>query len=158
MSIENNPEHPLYCGDGLMSQSIGPVFQGKPLWPLTLESDLILCHVERGTELAVFQAMAFVFVHIQRGGETFFRDLEKIMPLVWNDPNRFRVAVLEHFSKLPAEARKEAYDICAEAYGWVRKSAVNGIPPNPAKGARPSKKKATTRRSASGKRSGSGRR
>jgi hypothetical protein len=134
-------------------------FQGKPLWPLTLESDMIMAHVSAGNELVAFSAMAFIFVHMKRGGADFFADLERIMPILWTNPDKFRVEVLRHFSTLPPAAKQEAFAVFRAAYGLVKKQTVNpGSLPGSKAGGAISKKKATTRRATSGARSGSRRR
>lgn len=142
---EANPED--QAQDALLRPPIS--FEGKELWPLTPESDLIMAHVSRGNDLARFTAMAFVYIHTKRGGKAFFDDLQVVMPIAWDDPTKFRIEVLRFFSKMPDEARQAAVRAWMSAYDLVRKTEVVAADPVGSR-RRAKKKPETTRRRSSG--------
>lgn len=129
--------------DAELSQSNAFLFQKKPLWPLTKESDLLMAHVSRGVDLGRFTSMAFVFIHFKRGGATFFDDLQTILPVVWDDPNKFRIEVLKFFSTYDHAACDEAMELWMRAYNLKRRTEVVAASQS-AQIRRPAKKKPRT--------------
>lgn len=146
--IDPEDERPVTDED--VSKAGAATWQGRPMWPLTKESDLIMAHVSRSVDLGRFTAMAFVFIHVPRGGKTFFEDLQKILGVVWDDPNVFRLEVLKFFADYKDDAVQEAVELWMRAYNLKRRTEVAPVASGSPVRAR-AKKKATTRQTSSGK-------
>jgi hypothetical protein len=153
-----DPEDEPPVSESELSQARALTFQNQPLWPLNKETDLLMAHVSRGVDLGRFTAMAFVFIHLQRGGKTFFEDLPKVIGVIWDDPNVFRIEVMKFFADYDASAVEEAVALWMKAYGLKRRTEVQGVPAGGRTKVVGAKKKATTHQKSSGSRSSSRRR
>ncbi len=152
-----DPEDERPVTDEEVAQAAAPQWQGRTMWPLNKTTDLLMAHVSRGVDLGRFTAMAFVFIHFPRGGKTFFEDLRKILGVVWDDPNVFRLEVLKFFADYDDVAVQEAVDLWMSAYGLKRRTEVVPVASGSPVRAR-AKKKETTPPTSSGKPSRSRRR
>ncbi len=105
-------------------------FKGKDLWPLTVASELLFIQIRTPSEdTRAYEGLAFVYLHLKRGGKTFKEDRAQITPLCW-DINRFRETILEwvESEKISSDERLEAVRIYREAFDKARKSEVEPVP------------------------------
>ncbi len=116
--------------DGEESYVAEPVrFQNKELWPLTHGSDLMFIQVRTpGEDSVAYEGLAFVFIHLKRGGKTFKEDRAQVSPLCW-DIQRFRNSVMDWVEEadISPEDRFQAVKIYREAYEQAAKSEVDPI-------------------------------
>ncbi len=132
MPNPNPPEDMSLEGDELPQSKdyvgIPRKFQGNDLWPLSIATDLMFIQVRTpGQDTLAYEGLAFVFIHLKRGG-TFKQDRQVVAPLCW-DIDKFRAAVLdwsEEVGVTPAD-RLDAVRIYKQSMEEAYKSEVEPV-------------------------------
>jgi hypothetical protein len=133
-----NPENENDIREALAREHLRPemTFQGKPLWPYTAGTRLLLMQV-RGDDTGYFLAWTFVFIHLKRTEATCKADLAKhLLKQAWDDLPAFRSEVLEFAawaSERDPDAQDEALRIMQACFEAEQKSAV-AVASDPASG------------------------
>lgn len=126
-------------------------FQGKDLWPFTPGSKDIFAMVTSDMDPVLYRALAFVYIHVQRGAPDMERDFAlHIIPLAWENLNLFRAKVYGWRSELSEADLLRVYEIGQKELHLEALSQIVATPPEI--GDTPKKKAtATTRRKQAGK-------
>ncbi len=134
MDIQSTTTHPIAEDMSLDTPekeyvAPGPMFKGKELWPLTLGSELLFIQVRTpNQDTLAYEGLAFVYIHLKRGGTSFKEDRAIIAPMCW-DIDRFHAAVTDwvESAQITAGDRLDAVRIYREAFEKAKANEVEPV-------------------------------
>lgn len=149
-----NPEDEQSVATALEREFVRPcaTFQNRPLWPFTPGSKALYAMVISDDDTRLYRVLAFLFIHIRRGGKDMESDLAaNVVPLVWGNMDLFRMKVLSLCDSMSDADLEEAIRIVGAELKLEQATEITATPPD--LGGAQKKSVATTPRSLAGKRS-----
>lgn len=107
------------------------IFQGRPLWPFTKGSKALYNMALSDSDTRLYRVLAFIYIHMRGKDADMERDLAaRVVPLVWNDMDLFRVKVFCLCDTMSEEDFSSAFEIVNKELKLEAATEIFATPPD----------------------------